>query len=584
MSANKLEIDPAIRSATWVPSYLRTNVFPDFGGKKVAMTIRLEGVTPMAQVEKVTNIMAIYADVNNNIVPYEKTWITFGSDMVDSWGGRRYAVHNFNGTINPGETKTFDWTDNDITTNHIVGNIGSNAIGGTVNVPGGLQRGASIPQNGILRQTLTNTTGSPINMNGTISLRYFQPADVMGQNMFNYGMRSKHSPVFSEFNENGIPVEAYESMFRKLYELQKANDSSIQSPRDTEIYCDYFDGLSGFSIDKDMGSLTLAQARARMDSQASARLRPGDGNGTSFYFTTQAYDYRNRMVEGYQNGVVKQINGKYLYNHIASLEASYIALDNRKVGTFGTGAFEGVQSIENQGTFNRLRFNEYNGDLERLGQAQASFGMSVNQAFFALLIGDTMVLWNGGAICSLDKNCHVPANYGGAAGFKNLFHYFNGTTVEYTGGAGQPPQNNCEYQFPPNVSNTENATFAGAWLYSKIKNRVNTTLRYSPYSYVNNAGSQTGYFNGNTPVPGIFGDGSVSRIDHANIGNHTIADQYFYKKPIVMDGSGSEGRVVIILNIRAGEIENIAYSVTTSTGSVEVINHVGSSLGVYLIS
>lgn len=577
--ATRVNYPSSIKSVTWYPQFQETNNSISLpAGKSFGITKRVLGIAPNTIVPtKATHMRTLYGDVNNNAVPYAATWTLTTRDTTGAYLGT--AVKQWSGTLTPGQTVTLEVSGlQGVTTSTPVSNTyrayrvnGNNTYFNIFAYPAG---------DGIIRFDVTNPTGGNVTLNGgEFYAYYFRSVNDIANNVYNYGVR-KSTPLYAEMAENGIPYDAVEKIFKRVYELMVEREG-VTSPNQTEIYQDYFGHLSGYGTDKQLLYGTESEHIATFASVSAAR-------GSSLYYKDQgwgaAYTYRNRFVNGYFDGIRQLYGGANIYNTIANIERNYIAMEDRKVGVFGWGDFEGVSGgIESYATDQRLPLP--GGDLIRTSRPTGSFSMLQSQAFWSELIGNNFTMWNDGTQYSTDITCWDYAHIGGADPIKTQWQPTGGDATIYDANNPSHPKRDpnlaCGAPWSDSAAPGHNGAFAGTWLYSQIKNRT-TELYYANFSYTKGGVNTTGYASGNAPVTGAKGNASVSRINNGNAGQHNIIKQWFAKKPIVMEGNGSEGRVVIIQNPFADIMETIIYNVTVN-GQVQSISHKGPNLGVYNI-
>lgn len=583
--ANRIKLPSSIRSATWYPQHMETNVsIANVAPKKFGISKRLAGIPASTLISegKATHIRAQYPDVNNGVIPQDNTWSTLR--IVEVNGVRTIVSKPINTTINNGQTYTDEITGTAAQVNDIPGAYNHSGISNNGNTTGwqfygnGLQFNISIPSNGTVRFQITNNTGSAINISGKyIFADIYKSLPELAQTAYNVTAH-KNAPTFSEFAENGMPFNKVEEFFKEMYNYIKAqNPGTVNTPADTELYSDYFAAINGYAGGPGLNSSSdFNVVRSILANETNARAG-------SNYYTAQAYNYRNRFIQGYFNGIPLMFNGNYVYSTIFDIEREFVAMSDRKVGVFGWGAFEGVgRGIDGQ-QWQRLPLQ--GGDLIRLARAQGSFEMTQMQGFTALLLGNTYVLWNDNSPYGTNVNCWDKAYIGGNEPWKTRWQPTNGVDVQYEDGnpSHPKPATGCNGNFSDSAADNLNGAFAGVYLYAQIKDRANQKVKYATFSYQNNAGNQTGYASSNNPVLGSKGDASVSRFGNANYGQHNIVNQWEAKKPIVWECLGTGGTAIVIINLYAGLTENIAYTVTTQNHGTQVINHTGSGLGVYTI-
>jgi len=573
--AVKLNFPSSVKATTWYPQYQETNVTTNLplGSKQFGMTKRVFGISPNTILGKVSQIKAQYDDVNNGNVPHNRVWETGTTNTVGA--NEKSVTQDYAGsTIPAGGSLTVDIPVTGITSEngftqyykYYIPNSGAIMY---VNI------GMSVPTTGTLRLVTYNTGSTPLVLPpGKFYAEYYNTPEQIAINFVNYGIR-KGTPTFSEFAENGISATDTEKIYAKVYDRLKVVEGDPNlTVNDTELYGDYYQLLYGYGTDVQLLNETRAAQITRMSTQNNAR-------GNSGYYQYEAWKYRHRFVGGYLNGIADQFGGVLPYNTIKNIENAFIAMEDRKVAVFGWGAFEGVdQQIEAGGVNQRLPLPD--GDLIRTSRPTGSFGMGLVQAFFSILIGNTYVMWAGNdPYYSTDIQDWDVAYIGGPADFKNQWQPYGGVKVQYNPNtAGHPYRRGCTHGcWSDSAEPVHNGAFVGSWYYDQIKNRT-TTLKYATFGYTINGASTTGYASGNTPVLGSKGDASVSRFGNGNPGQHNIVNQWFDKKPIVMEGNGSDGRCLIILNVFANPRKTYTYTITTATG-VQTITHNGDELGIY---
>lgn len=583
--ATKINLPNSIRSATWYVQHMETNVsIASVLPKKFGISKRLSGIPASTLISegKATHIRAQYPDVNGGVIPQDNTWSTLRIPEVN--GVRTIVSKPINTVINTGSTYTDEITGTGAQVGDITGAYNHSGLSSNGNTTGyifinGLNFNITIPSNGVVRFQITNNSGvTQVIQNRFIFADIYKSLPELAQTAYAVSAH-KNAPTFSEFAENGMPFNKVEEFFKELYNYIKAqNPGTVNSPADTELYADYFAGINGYGGGPGLNSSTdYNVVRNILANENNAR-------GGSNYYSGQAFLYRNRFVAGYFNGIPLMFNGNHVYSTIFDIEREFVAMNDRKVGVFGWGAFEGIgRGIDGQ-QWQRLPLQ--GGDLIRLSRAQGSFEMTQIQGFISLLIGNTYVLWNDNAPYGTNINCWDKAYIGGNEPWKTQWQPTGGVTVQYDESNSSHPKSVCqpnEGHFSDSAADNLNGAFAGVWYYSQIKTRANQKIKYATFSYQNNAGNQTGYASGNTPVLGSKGDASVSIFGNSNYGQHNIVNQWEAKKPIVWECIGTGGTAIVIINLYAGLTENIAYTINTQNHGSQVINHTGQGLGVYTI-
>jgi hypothetical protein len=565
--AAEVRLPRELEMATWYPQYQETDLRLTLpAGKKFGVSKRVAGIPAERLVEQGTSLQSVYADVNNNRIPWNKTWSTL----------RAYAkgeVHlPFKGVLSPGQTLSQDKTG----LNCAPGDLLSFHQSFTGGLPKDVTATWTIPEKGIVRITLVNKRSESVALEGEFTGKYFGNLDEEAEKHY-HGYARRGNITAAEICENGIQFDDVERIFRKIYELQTLRDG-VKTPNDTDIIGDYFAHLNGYGTGLDWRTKPADQRELFRTSENARKSRPGES--ASGYYTRKAYEYRHRMAAGYMDSIARLLDGIRLYNHIANLEKQYIAMDDRRVGTFGWTALEGVESlVERSGVWQRLPLE--GGDLLRLARPEGSFEQLKYETFFSLLIGDYYLSWNDNAPYGTDVKNFGLAHIGGPSPSKNQWQAM---------GADQPVQYD-----PANPSHPKavgkgptwsdgaapghNGGFAGAWLLSQIADRIDQSLRYPAFSYSIGDKEYPGYFDGNVPVKGASGTSEVSRFGHGNPGQCNIVNQYEHRKPIVLYGEGTGGACLIVLNPYAGLTQTTTYHL--KEGTAPAIQHAGASLGVY---
>lgn len=584
--ATRVTLPSSVKTATWYTQYQETNV--SINGilpKKFGITKRTAGIpaTSLTSGGKATNIRAQYQDVVGTL-PKSQLWNTLRIPEVN--GIRAVVSKPINTTINNGQTYTDEITGTAAQINDIPAGYNHSGISSNGNTTGwefygnGFNINISIPSNGTVRFQITNNTGGNVTLSGKyIFADIFKSkqeiADFVGAIY-----ADKDSPTFAEFAENGMPYNKVEETFEAIYNKIK-NDSggTVNSPADTELYADYFAGLNGGAPSDNFNTTnkSLNELRNQLASEANARANVG-------YYTNGWYNYRNRLISGYFNGIPIMLNGANVYSTIYDIEREFVAHSGRKVGVFGWGSFEGIGQALDGAMWQSLPLET--AELIRLVRAQGSFEMTQMQAFISVLIGNTYVMWNDNAQYGTDIKCWDKAYIGGADTWKTIIKPYGGTESTWQQGNPSQPQPICspgQSPFSDSAAPNLNGAFAGVYLYQQIKNRSNTKIKYATFSFTKDGVSTNGYNGTNFPVMGSKGDGSVSIFGNSNYGQYNIVNQWEVKKPIVWECIGTSGTAIVIINLYAGIAENVTYTITTQNHGVQTISHTGQGLGVYTI-
>lgn len=576
--ATRVNPPSTLRSATWYPQFQEISGSVNLSGKRFGITKRIDGIPATNLLTKVTNIRNQYPDVNNGAIPYNNTWSTLRAAEANAYKG--IAEKSFNQVLTNGQVVTEDITGQSITSNDIlaINNFMGFRKNGQYHFVNGLSIVTSVPTNGTVRFVITNNSGGNVDLTNTnLFSYYFRSAQEIAQTIYNNGIR-KGTPTFSEFNENGIPFNKIQEIYQALFNIIKAADNTVNVAADTELYGDYFEGLNGYSTDLSFMSANYATLRSYMMSESAAR-------GNSLFYTTNSGAFRNRIVGGYFDGIRVMYDGSGIFSQILSMERAFMALNTNKVGVFGWGSFEGVGRALDGAKWQRLPVQ--GGDIIRLARAQGSFAMTEQQAFFALFIGNTYVMWNDNTPYNTNINCWDYAYIGGNEPWKTRWQPNGGAEVQYD--ASNPthpvrdPGKQCTSPWSDSAAPNLNGAYSGIYLYDQIKTRCNVKIKYAPFNYTDAGGNKTGYASGNNPVLGSKGDASVNTFGNSNYGQYNIVDQVEAGKPLVYEGYGSGGTMVAILNMKAGLTESVTYNITTTNNGAQTITHVGPNLGIYTI-
>ncbi len=566
----EVQLPRELETVTWYPQYqetdLRLNLPP---GKKFGVSKRVAGIPAERLVGQGTYLQSVYADVNNNRIPWDKTWSTL----------RAYPkgeIHlPFKGTLSPGQTVSVDKTG----LNCVPGDLLSFHQSFTGGLPKDVTATWSIPEKGIVRIDLLNRRKEPVTLEGEFTGKYFGSLEEEAEKLY-HGWARRGNITAAEICENGILFEDVERIFRRIYELQVQRDG-VKSPDDSSIIGDYFAHLNGYGTGLDW-RLGAADQRALFQTSEDAR-KSKPGEKATAYYTKKAYEYRHRLAAGYLDSIARLLDGVRLYNHIANLEKQYIAMEDRRVGTFGWTALEGVESlVERSGVWQRLPLE--GGDLLRVARPECSFEQLKYETFFSLLIGDYYVSWNDNAPYGTDIRNFGLAHIGGPSPSKNQWQAIGATQpVQYDpANPAHPKAAGKGPTWSDGAAPGHNGGFAGAWLLSRIADRIDKSLRYPAFSYSVDGRESPGYFDGDQPVKGTSGTAEVSRFGHGNPGQCNIVNQQEHRKPIVIYGKGTGGACLIVLNPYAGLTQTTTYQL--KEGKVPAVRHVGASLGVYLLN
>lgn len=556
VNANEVKPPSDVYGATWFDDYELTNHTINVDSpKKFGITKRVEGLTPEKILTQATHLQFTYGDVNH-IVSYDKTWSNLRAYQ------RSMIFVPYTGTLEAGATTYVD-TDADVKTDDIIG-IQSGQEFNT----SGLSVSFKILSAGKLRVTITNTTSEEKTISGNAKCQIF---DNFQHQLNQMSYITPGHIVMSEMCENGLPFAIVERLF-------KESASRFNLPTNQQSFvADYFAGLNGYGTDLD--TKKPADIRRLFSSADSAKYNKVDGGYVSYYYQNKCYEYRNRFVNGYLTGVA-ELNGRSWF-HIANLEKQFIAMPDVKVLVYGTNGFEGINSeMERQGAWTRLPFEK--GDIIRLAQGEASFEQIKFEVLVGRILGNYHVSWHDNGLFGKYAANWNTSWYGGSADWKTQYNpkgtdqYINWNANDAS--QVQPDRSLGTAMFNPTIATGGNGGFAGALLYDKIADRLDKSVRWPAFSYSDNTGSHTGYYNGNEPVKGVSGS-EYSRYGVSNPKQHNIANQFEYKKPIVMFCEGSAGAAAIVLDPNVGINERRTYTITE--GKTYTFTHTGPAVGVY---
>lgn len=334
------------------------------------------------------------------------------------------------------------------------------------------------------------------------------------------------------------------------------NATGMSDPADTNIVGDYYDshGLAPSLLGALMaapGTTLWNDWRTRFSSESNARK--DRNNVTSGFFTRNSYLNRNWMVTGYLDGWHRVPEHAHVYGHIAEIEQMHLAV-RRKTFQFAWDILEGAEwKLYRHGSFQSIRFENPAGTIFKNTLNGVPPEMMYRQGLINSTIGDGMIHWQAAARTKHDISRWLRSHNGGLATWKTKWlkdgqinpvdYNFNDPTQPARSPGDNPlnyTDNNVQIIPPsfygPNPYGIHDA-LAGRYMAELTKTK-HTTLHWRPFTYKINGGSEIdGYFNGENPVLGTLGDGSLSTLNNRNFGQHNIVNQFENKKPICWKGT-----------------------------------------------
>jgi len=434
---------------------------------------------------------------------------------------------------------------------------------------------------GKLKVTIKNPTASVQNIQGSFLIRVVWTPKTAAEAM---PLGTKFI-FLAEFAENGMlnkignPFAPIEEVYKIYYErLQKK--FGVTSAAQTNSYYDYFGHIYGYSTS---GPNLMF---SKPDEQRASMSSPEKARGNSGYYAQEAYKYRNRSGgAGYMDNPLN--SGEQIYGVVYSLETNFIAMPDIKVGGMAWQATDGTPGgVTSHGLYYRRRYP--GGDIIQRQDTGHPHEIMKTRCFFHLLLANTHLLWESGAVFSKNLERFSTLTSGSTP---LLWQPTGGEIVTWEENNPKFPQpvQNPEFKkeggFPSQPQVGEQGAWTGAYLYSQIStasDKISKSIHYPKFSYSISGGeTSTGYEKSNEPVKGKLG-AEVSRFGVSNPGQHNIVDSYHAKKPIVMLTEGSQGSAVIIKNIWVKPTDVVSYKIQTGSGE-KVITHTGRLLGVFAL-
>lgn len=390
------------------------------------------------------------------------------------------------------------------------------------------------------------------------------------------------------FGKHGVVNhgEQAQRVFAGIYQRMQ-QERGVTSPNQIRLYDDYFSALEGYDNSVSfLFGFDVPLLEKGLSSQEFARKRIMAGEFVDcFYFTKDAYDYRNWIQGGYLDSFAHSPEGIRVYNEIYNYERKFMAAPDRRVLKFSWSNAEGVNSnMYRSGTKSRLHFE--NGDIIRQDVVSWPFQMMLNESFWALLLGQDFVLWHSNIPLIQDPLAFRDSGATGAGATK--WQPAGGKIVDFDPQDSSQPQrvHSDIGQFPNNPHVGESGAFAGAWLVSQItsvSDRTSLTLEYAPFRYaINDGPAQQGYYDSETPQKGALGNAKISRFGVANVGQANILKSYVAKKPICLFSSGKDGAALIFHNVHSGLTDVNKVTVQTPQGE-KTFEVTGNTLHIILL-
>lgn len=432
----------------------------------------------------------------------------------------------------------------------------------TINLPGKV---FAVPEYGIeinaarAAELYTHTEygisdGAPVSQKWTTVRRYG------GMTPQNVADSIPHDPDFvviaqimeDLYNAGETNVVAFmDDTFDKIFDA-----TGMADPADTNIVGDYFDSVSLApaalaALQAAPGTTLWNDWRNRFSSESNARK--GRDNNTVGYFTRGAYLNRNYLLGGYLDGWHRVPEYTHAYMHIAEIEQMHLAC-RRKTFQFAWDILEGAEwKLYRQGSFQSIRFENPAGLIFKNTLNGVPPEMMYRQGIVNSIIGDGMIHWQPAARTKHDIARWIRSHNGGLATWKTKWlkdGQINPVDYNYsdpTHPVKSPGDNPLNYTgndvqiIPPNfygpIPYGIHDALAGRYM-AELTKAKHTTLHWRPFTYTINGGSTIdGYFDGEDPVLGTLGDGSVSTLNNRNFGQHNIVNQFENQKPICIVGS-----------------------------------------------
>lgn len=352
----------------------------------------------------------------------------------------------------------------------------------------------------------------------------------------------------------------------QVFEQRFANTGQ-SDPANTNQIGDYFDhdGIAHIgllSLTKPIGDSYWSQWRTRFSSESEAR-KDRDGVLSNFFSRGAGpYTNRNWQAVGYWDGWHRSPEWTHIYHILAEIEQKHLAV-RRKVVQFAWDVLEGSEwKIYRHGSMQGIRFENPAGWIYKSTLNYIPCEMGYRQSLLFSVIGDGHIQWGPGGRNTSDISRWVRSYNGGTEAAKTQWKADNmSLPVTYNPNdssmpaksPGDNPTNQTEGNnvqiVPPSFGGPGptgvHDALAGRYMHELIKTKM-ITPKYAPFTFkINGGSSQNGYFDGEFPVMGTLGDGSLSTLNNRNFGQHNIIRQLEYRLPICIE-DGLPGNGVVI--------------------------------------
>jgi hypothetical protein len=283
---------------------------------------------------------------------------------------------------------------------------------------------------------------------------------------------------------------------------------------------------------------------AAMSSQSEARKRWDQGNEQYSGETNYAARYNacNILHKFYYRSFYNH-NGYLVPNFMFAYEKMYVAYPDRRQIVFAWELIEEIEgSVVNWLPPVDFYFSNPSGVLTVGWRSKGYLPayIALNVSFFSFLLTEGMVIWSDdGGYRNVPPDNHTQALFA-SGGNRRTWTPTGGSPQGWQQGNGSMPQDNGVKGFAPFPLTAVDAIHQGAYLYSQIRGRITTSLRYAKFSH---DGGSTWI----DPVTGSLG-AEVSKFGAPNPGQANLAHRAFDRRGICLFGQGPEGKVVIYHN------------------------------------
>jgi hypothetical protein len=395
---------------------------------------------------------------------------------------------------------------------------------------------------------------------------------------------SKSHGYGGQLEEDGFSAEQSIEGFGRIYDRLVADDPTITSPAQTNIFGDYFQNMTSSNLIAVKNEPTrLNRHRNNLGSQASCRLRwsfgDHDFNISTVYFNSPwGYPKQNGILpEGYMNTWAEARMGGHSYQVIYDIIKCRGAASDRKLFAFAWAAYDASgYSVPRQKS--GLKYTNPNGILYRTLQWEPiPWEMVKQRQFWYLLLADGAAWWEVSLRYTNDVTkweAGIPndnVEWQPEGGSRSAW---NGTPTKLT----NPDPMLIDY--PLGIS--ENGVAAGTYLFMALHNagRQGEFTEWCPFSYtVDNGATQSGYAGGNTPLNGGNGNARVSAFNNPNYGEANVVDSFAADKPIVLRTKGPNGFGYVALNPHADPDQTTVITLTDAGNQTLTLK--GDTLSVF---